>query len=119
MSKLADRDELIKILEEHEELRFRFYDVILRHIAHEVYVSSLEEGFTREMLQLHGLYKGEPNKDYDWLYNLIWEEDESVCNARNFVDCRECRNHNNCQKEKQLIQWWEEDMAMNEGGSLD
>lgn len=46
-------------------------------------------------------------------------EDESVCDVRNFVDCRECPNHNNCQKEKQLIEWWEQDMAMNEGGSLD
>ena len=47
------------------------------------------------------------------------KKDESVCDARNFVDCRECPNHNNCQREKQLIQWWEQDMAMNEGGSLD
>lgn len=44
---------------------------------------------------------------------------EDTCDGRSFVDCRECPKHGKCDREKQLIQWWEQDMAMNEGGSLD
>lgn len=59
-----------------------------------------------------------PRKNEENIKNNV-KKDESVCDARNFIDCRECPKHSKCDREKQLIQWWEEDVAMNEGGSLD
>lgn len=71
MGKLNKREDVIYILENNEDIRLKFYDVVLNHLSCVHAYTGPEKGWYIT-LELRGLYKGN-NEDFDWLYSLVWD----------------------------------------------
>ena len=72
-----DRDEIIEALESNEELRKRFYEVVLGHTILHHQVISLDPPKVHTTIEYSGLYESEPtdkyrNEDFDFLLYLLW-----------------------------------------------
>ena len=72
-----DRDEIIEALENNEELRKRFYEVVLGHTMLHHQVISLDPAKVHTTIEYSGLYESEPtdkvrNEDFDFLLYLLW-----------------------------------------------
>lgn len=75
-----DNEKIIAVLESNEELRKKFYNVILSHTILQQQVITIRPPEVHTTIEYSGLYESKPsdkykNEDFDFLLHLLWDID--------------------------------------------